>query len=278
MKNFLVATDLSARSDRAVLRAVKLAREFKAKLTIIHTIDSEIPRGIIDESEKFARQEIEYCLKGKIKNIKCDIKIVVGNAHKEILKISIKDKVDLIILGIHRHTNRDDPIVGNVIERVVKNSATPVLVVKDRAEMDYKDILVGVDFNAYSKKSLKTALEFFESSTFHILHSYQIPFLGIVGNNADLEKQIVQTSQNDLNEMVEEAVMHCSSGKKKSFKINQLVKKGYILDALKEELTYLRPQLLVLGTHGRTGISNIMVISVTEHILSNPTCDVLVTN
>ena len=63
MKKILVTTDLSARSDRAVLRAIKLAEEFNSKLTILHVIDDQIPRGLIDSSRSIAKDEIKNCLK-----------------------------------------------------------------------------------------------------------------------------------------------------------------------------------------------------------------------
>ena len=39
MRKFLMATDLSPRSDRALERAVMLAREHDARLTIVHVVD-----------------------------------------------------------------------------------------------------------------------------------------------------------------------------------------------------------------------------------------------
>ena len=132
MKKILVATDLSSRADRAVLRAIKLAKNYQAHLTIINVIDEETPRDLLAETKKIAKQEINRCIKGKVKDIKHDIRIVVGSAHNNILKIVAEENTDLIVLGLHRHFEEYQPMVGKVIERVIKNSMTPVLVVKDR--------------------------------------------------------------------------------------------------------------------------------------------------
>ena len=70
-----MATDLSARSDRAVLRSVKLAAKFNASLTILHVIDNEIPENIIKESKKLALEEINFCLKYEKSKLKIDIDI-----------------------------------------------------------------------------------------------------------------------------------------------------------------------------------------------------------
>jgi nucleotide-binding universal stress UspA family protein len=44
---------------------------------------------------------------------------------------------------------------------------------------------------------------------------------------------------------------------------------------LQEEITFSKPELLVLGTHGRTGLSRALSLNVTEKFLTNPSCDVL---
>ena len=67
-------------------------------------------------------------------------------------KTTAEEKIDLVILGLHRHIEEGSSMIGKVIERVVKNSMKPVLVVKNRAELAYQNILVGVDFNIHSKK------------------------------------------------------------------------------------------------------------------------------
>lgn len=61
----------------------------------------------------------------------------------------------------------------------------------------------------------------------------------------------------------------------KAYKINKKIVKGSILDILQEEITFSKPELLVLGTHGRTGLSRALSLNVTEKFLTNPSCDVL---
>ena len=90
--------------------------------------------------------------------VKHDIQIIVGVAHVDILKIVNKEEIDLVVLGLHRHIKEDQPMVGKVIEIVIKSSMKPVL--------------VGVDFNIHSKKSLKLSLSMFQDGNFNLLHSY----------------------------------------------------------------------------------------------------------
>ncbi len=270
MKKFLVATDLSARSDRAVLRALKLAKEYKAHLTILHVVDEDMPRSLLDETKKIAKKEIAECIKGKTKDVDFEVKIISGIPSSHILKATAEEKIDLVILGLHRHTTDHQPMIGRVIERVVKSSMKPVLVVKNRSESKYKNILVGIDFNIHSKKSLKVALDLFADCNFNLVHSYYMPFLGA---SASLEAQVKANSSKDIDNMIKEA----ASGKSvKSYKIDKKIIKGDIIAILEDEIVYSKPDMLVLGTHGRSGLSRILSVNVTEHFLVNPASDVLV--
>lgn len=275
MKKILVATDLSSRADRAVLRAIKLAKNYKAHLTIVHVIDEETPRALLETTEKVAQQEISRFIKNKVVGIKYDIKIVVGVPHKNILKIITEENVDLIVIGLHRHINSSQPMVGNVIERLIKNSMKPVLVVKNRSDYDYKNILVGVDFNIHSKKSLALSLNLFKDSNFHLVHGYYMPFLWD-NDNATLEKGFKDNCSKDMDNMIKEATQNLSDKSRKALKISKKIINGSIFDILKEEILYLKPELLVLGTHGRSGLTKILSLNVTENFLANPSCDVLV--
>ncbi len=275
MKKILVATDLSSRADRAVLRAIKIAKSHKAHLIITHIIDEDTPRPLLEETKKNAQKEINYCIRGKTKDIKYDTKIIVGAAHSAILKIVNEENIDLVVLGLHRHTDKSQLMVGKVIERVIKNSMKPVLVVKNRSESSYKNILVGVDFNIHSKKSLKLALTIFKDSKFHLVHGYYMPFLGIM-NSASLEQRLKDNCVVDLDDMVEEAIKSLPSKPKKSFNISKKIVEGSIFAILEEEITYLKPELLVLGTHGVSGLAKMLSVNVTENFLANPSCDVLV--
>lgn len=279
MKKILVATDLSSRADRAILRAIKLATAHKAHLTIVCVVDEDTPTSLLQETKKIAEQEINFCIKNKIKNIKYDIRIVVGMPHHSILEIAVEENVDLIVLGLHRHIEENQPIIGKVIERVILNSMKPVLIVKNRAELDYKNTLVGVDFNIHSKKSLKLALSMFKDSNFHLIHSYYMPILGAFGNSAALEQEFKVSCSADIDSMVKEITKSLagkSSSSKKSFNISTKITKGSISDILKEEALYLKSELLVLGTHGRTGLAKLLSLNVTESFLVNPPCDLLV--
>jgi nucleotide-binding universal stress UspA family protein len=270
MKKILVTTDLSARSDRAVLRAIKLAEEFNSKLTILHVIDDQIPRGLIDSSRSIAKDEIKNCLKDYNSDVKITIKIVEGNAYEQILKASYEEDFDLLVVGIHRHVDSNQPVIGQVIQRLVNFSHKPIIIVRNRYEKSYDKILSSIDFTNSSIISLKFAVKSFVKANFSLIHTYQVPFMGIAGSSSVISDQAKKASEDNLNEITQDIE------EKYQVKINKIIKKGHIANILFEELEYLKPDLLVIGCSEKHFLARFADSSIMDQVLSDPPCDVLI--
>jgi nucleotide-binding universal stress UspA family protein len=282
MKNILIPTDLSARSDRALDKALNLAKNYDAKLTILHVIDEDNPEILHKDLSKLAKKRIFETLEGKTQGVDYKIEIVVGTPHAKVLQTALKVEADLVILGLHRHTNKNNSMMGKVIERVIKGSLKPVLVVKDPPKSEYKKILVATDFNSHSKNCLTLALRLFPDANFTLMHSYHMPFLGITGvSPSALEDDYRKDCENEMKELSEEVVNKLSKAGSNntisSYKIKNKLDNGSIIDVLNKEVLYSKPQLLVIGTRGRSGFSKMLSLNVAETFLIDPPCDVLVT-
>ncbi len=283
MKSILVATDLSVRSDRALQRALNLAKTYKARLTILYVIDEDSPEVLHKDFRRLAKKEILEAITEKSKGVDYKIEITTGIPHKKILQTTLAVKADLVVLGLHRHTNKGNSMMGSVIGRVVKDSLKPVLVVREHAKSEYKKILIAFDFNSHSKNSLKLSLNLFPEANFTMLHSYHMPFLGITGvSSSALEKEHQEDCEKEMNQTLKEVVNNLSKSDKKvgsgaSYKVKNKLENGSIIDVLNREVLLSKAQLIVIGTHARSGISRLMSLNVAETFLIDPPCDVLVT-
>ena len=113
MKSILMATDLSARSDRALERAVQVAADHGSRLTVVHVVDEDLPAVLADAQETAARQVIQEHL-GTISSDndpQISIEVVFGRAYADILEISAKALTDV---G-SQHLDRDRPNLPVVI-------------------------------------------------------------------------------------------------------------------------------------------------------------------
>ncbi len=155
VNKILFATDLSADSPQIFQYVLFMARQFNADVTALHVIDKYSRQMQFAwnthfsriERERIAAQELQETMKemllreksaaegGKIAGanmytpeqlgVHADNKVVFGNVAEQILKVSKKLAVDLIVLGahekplMHKYTN-------SISKRLLKQSAIPV--------------------------------------------------------------------------------------------------------------------------------------------------------
>ncbi|MDY6941940.1 MAG: universal stress protein [Pseudomonadota bacterium] len=278
MKRILVATDLSERSDRAIDRAVSLCKEFGAHLSVLHVIDEDLPVSIAEEQRRVAERDLRehlFSLRGA-EDVAVDFLIDVGKDWMQILRRSESDQFDLVVLGMHRARGLAGLFRGTTVERVVRNGDMPVLVVKDRATKPYQQIAVGIDFSVYSRRALEFALGFAPKAQLRLLHIYSVPFKTFLNGSADSDEGR-QSAQVQLKHMVNEEMKVFVAGLEKRLgQAQTVIVEGDPQRAIREQIKDLNANLLVLGTHGRTGMARALLGSVAEDFLADPPCDIMV--
>jgi nucleotide-binding universal stress UspA family protein len=139
MQKILVAHDGSKSSDKALKKAVELAINFNASLTVLAVIPelyltelSDVDRNRISEAlsreTTEAMEKIRKSLSGKSMEVKTLIR--QGDPAEKILETAQKMKVDLIVTGSHGRHGTKKFLLGSVSSKIVDYSKCPVLVVK----------------------------------------------------------------------------------------------------------------------------------------------------
>lgn len=139
MQKILIAHDGSKSSDKALKKAVELAINFNASLTVLAVIPelyltelSDVDRNRIFESlskeTTEAMEKIRKSLSGKSMEVKTLIR--QGDPAEKILETAQKMKVDLIVTGSHGRHGTKKFLLGSVSSKIVDYSKCPVLVVK----------------------------------------------------------------------------------------------------------------------------------------------------
>lgn len=143
IRSILVPLDFSDPSRRALVDAVAVARQFKARLTLLHIVepvatpDFAASFPLIMEDAKVlaaAKRELEGAVKAARVPRGMVEKILVrfGRSFHEIAAAARTRKVDLIILSTHGYTGLKHALLGSTTERVVRHAHCPVLVVRQR--------------------------------------------------------------------------------------------------------------------------------------------------
>ena len=143
IKSILVPIDFSASSKKALDYAVTFARQFKAKLTLLHVVEpiatpdfaASFPLAMEDDKLMAATmKELEAVVKAARIPRGAVEKILVrfGRSFHEIAGAARTRKVDLIIISTHGYTGLKHALLGSTTERVVRHAPCPVLVVRQR--------------------------------------------------------------------------------------------------------------------------------------------------
>ena len=137
VKNILVLTDFSARSQEALVYAVNIARLHKSKLTVLHIVSprpgmAQDPRR--DEAVRAAwgemkKREADLFSKGVSRDIHYQLLVRRGKTWNVISRILKLQNTDLIVIGARGRTGLEKLILGSFAENVFRQAPCPVLTV-----------------------------------------------------------------------------------------------------------------------------------------------------
>lgn len=135
IRTILHATDYSEHSDFAFRVACSLARDYRAKLVLLHvalrsvTIEGEA--AIAPRSEEYFQAEQEKLERVSAPaEVRVERRVAEGAPAEEILRTAQSVKADLIVMGTHGRTGLSRLLMGSVAEQVVRKAPCPVLTVR----------------------------------------------------------------------------------------------------------------------------------------------------
>ena len=141
-QHILVPIDFSQDSEHAVDTAVGLARQFQARLTLLHAI--HIPEAAEVNLAAYMdkiRSEADQSMTPRLKRVQdagatAEAVTVVGAPSQTIVDTARDRQADLIVMGTHGRTGLRHMLIGSVAERVVRMAPCPVMVVPRESGRD----------------------------------------------------------------------------------------------------------------------------------------------
>lgn len=140
--------------------------------------------------------------------------------------------------------------------------------------INIKNILCPIDYSVYSEKALTYAIEFAEKygARLYLIHVLDIRIYDI--NDPDLYN--VNVVDKETLDTLRERLLRCISEETKGkISVEAIVVQGVpFAEIIKVSKEYMI-DLIVLGTHGRTGLSHAIMGSVAEKVVRKAPCPVL---
>lgn len=288
VRNILLAADLSARGDRALARAVAIATERQAHLTVLHVFEEFNESSLTydrnlqptwrapPDAMSIAKLRIREGLEAELGDVveQATILIEEGEPAEVIERVSAAAGIDLIVTGIAREGPfASRPVIlGRTVERLLRRVSVPILIVRNRPRAPYRHILVTTDFSDPSAYALQVALSVFSDQPLHLLHAFEIPRSGGL---ADLQQHVEsfrQTHEIDLHQFLGSMVLPEEARRR----LVPHVELGHPAQLVREYVRDRGADLVVLGTRGRGLMMEALLGSTAKSILSSLPCDALV--
>jgi nucleotide-binding universal stress UspA family protein len=283
----LVALDFSPPSDAALAYARTVAATFGGALHLLHVVENEFlrpiaadPRGIEDA----ALTRLRYRLRADdYTRFRASTAVERSDdAADEIVTYARSRGVDLIIMGTHGRTGLAHVLVGSVAERVVRSAPCPVLTLHEAPSPGNalpKRILVPTDFSAPSHAALQYARSVAAGfgASLHVLHVLEEVAAAPAGSEIFVaESALTRTTR--LNDARERLGRLLSDDVRRSVTASFDAIFGSRAATIVDYAADNAYDLIVMGTHGRTGVAHLLLGSVAEAVVRTARCPVLTTH
>lgn len=275
----LAATDFSTRSNRALRQAGLLAQSGGAQLHIVHVVDDDQPEELIcmetREAERVLHEQVDSM--SELQGVDARPMVTTGDPFDGILRAAAEIQADLIVMGSHRKQLLLDIFVGTTIERVVRRGSFPVLMVNHEAQRKYQSALIPTDMSESSAKAIRFGLSMglIGDNRTTLLHAFLALARGkmfVAGADQDsIDSYIARECQQAIDELAAFLV----ANDLKHGRWSHRVEEGDAMEVISRAVSELRPDLLVMGTHGRSGLLKTLIGSVTEQALRSLNVDIL---
>jgi nucleotide-binding universal stress UspA family protein len=278
VKPILVTTDLSERSDRAIERAFLLAGPTGAEVVVLSVVDDGLAAGqggadmVAAVRDRLASHIAALAV---ARDVTHRIEIGQGQAYREILRVAAAIDPAVIVMGLHRETMVLDLLRGTTVARVTRGGVWPVLIVRDHPDRAYVRAIVAVDFSDAARRALRAARMLAPHAERTLLHAYTIPFQGYiaVGGEPGAILSSPEGRAADAEARRDMAAFMAEMGPEPN---PPVIAEGGFLAVLHRARAELKPDLVALGQHSRSGLFRALIGSAAEELLRDPPCDLLI--
>jgi nucleotide-binding universal stress UspA family protein len=275
LEKLLVCTDGSPESRGAVAAALDLARSTGCKVYVLevltfipgyelHSPDLLPPPALdleVQAAQEAAVKERLEALKAEAaaQGVELEPRLRSSTAaYDGILEEADALNPDWIVMGRHGFTGLARLLMGSVTARVIGHSPVNVLVVPQEAALAFQRVMVASDDSPYSDAAFREALGIAKrmGST-------------LIGVSAAASEGEIKTAGEVVARMAAEA-------SRQGLTLETMVLRGKPYEAIVIAAQAKSADLIVVGSHGRTGLSRLLMGSVAERVIGQAPCPVLV--
>ena len=265
VERILLASDGSEFSSGAVREALNFAKWCNSHLYVMSVVETNPELEIygptvVEQMEKATKKHLEEIREGANKEgITCDIVTRHGeDTSRYIVEEAEKIGADVIVMGRRGRSGIKRLMMGSVTALVIGTAPCDVFVVPRAGRLSCKRILIATDGSEYSQKAARKAISIAKRCGSELMAI----------SVAEKEDELAQTEET-LKEIKRLA-------ENEGLTVETISVKGTPYEAITTTAQVKEADLIVVGTHGRTGLKKVLMGSVAERVIALAHCTVLV--
>jgi len=286
VRNILLATDGSAYSEGAVKEAIYLARTCPARLAALYVLEVNpefATEGLtyVEKMELDARRHLDFVrAKAAADNVECEVLTRrTDEPYRAIVEEAERRGCDVIVISRRGKTGLKKILMGSVTAKVIGYAHCNVLVVPKDAAIDCRRVLLAIDGSRFSEAAAEKALEIARTCSSRLdvisvvpadLQAALEPDTGYTPQQLDrLSRDIISSLKQQVKKVTDAAAgqgIHAEGS----------VPGGSPYEVIVETAVKRMSDLVVVGSHGRTGIQRLIMGSVAERVVALSPAAVLV--
>lgn len=271
----LLATDLSARCDRALDRAGQLTRQWQAELLALNILESsQAPDmaltwayGNEDTNVQIAERQLLRDLAGL--PVKLSVRIAHGDVANAIETIASEEHCELVVTGTARDETFGRFLLGSTVEKLAKQLSQPLLVVRNRPHGAYARIVIATDFSEHSKQAVMAALRLFPEQTLTLYHAHNKPLPEAIDHHS------TTLNEDSLQRAFSVFLDTCALSDVQRSRLTCVAEIGALEAVLTQYVRANNVDLVFVGTQGASGLIDVLLGSNATRLLDWLPCDTM---
>lgn len=257
MKTILVASDLSERSEAALERGMELATGLGAALKLHHVVDDALPPDIGEtlrtQAGRRLAEKVETLAKGR--DPRCGIEVAIGDVVESIDGAVRASGADLLVVGVHRRRVFLDQYRETTMERLIRTSRVPVLMVASGGTAAYAHLLGAIGLSRNCATAIALGREIAPKAKVTLFHAHEVSFR--------------RESERDY------ADWQAGAGLPSDLPAPLFIE-GRAEDVVRDLLAEGDYDLMTLGAHTRPGVGKLLLGGLAATLIRTPPCDLLI--
>lgn len=279
----------SLESTAAIEEAIHLAAHSGASITFCSCLNISAQAASLIEKdhanllrtvEDIAAEMLDTIVETtRSRGLTADKMVRIGSAHEELSKVADEGKYDLIVVGTRPRSRASRMLFGSTSQKLIRFAPCAVWVVKPETVREVREVAVATDLSETGRPALIAAIDVARAlgAKLYVVHAVETSELAYLMMAGIETEEIVAAKKRMLDgaEVTLQQQLAASDYRTLPHGVKVEIIEGAPDEAIPKFVSELGIDILVMGTHGRSGLSRLVLGNTAERILPSLDCSVI---